>query len=139
MKLFSIKKENIKIFLLVIVIIVNMFGVMLPRFFNDQTEKTGEFFKYPIHVDEWQNYTISSFLKESFLQPTVFYYKDSEKFLDGSPFFHWMIYLFQIFGGGLNIFFVLPLIQISFLSIVLFLLLSKIFNIPIAFFSSIIV
>ncbi|MBU4370219.1 hypothetical protein KKG58_05755 [Patescibacteria group bacterium] len=95
------------------------------------------FYSYPLHTDEWQHYTISMSLDKDFFHPSVFYYQDYQSFYDGSPVFHWLIYLFQKLGLQPKDFFILPVLQAIFFSIVFFFFIATLLNTWTAFIATI--
>lgn len=121
---------NKRVIFLFIVLTVAVFFVLLPRFSHHwlSKEQNGFFYSYPLHADEWQHYTIASSLKDNFFQPKVLYYQEPVRFIDGSPLFHRLIFLSQKLGISPEGFFILPLLQGIFFSLVFFLFLSLVFS-----------
>ena len=114
--------------LLIVLIIIAVFVVLLPRIVCQEIPENAKFYSYPLHTDEWQHYTIAMSLDKNFFYPSVFYYQQQEKIIDGSPVFHWLIYLFQKLGLQPKDFFILPVLQAIFFSIVFFFFIAALLN-----------
>lgn len=123
--------------LLIVLIIIAVFVVLLPRIVCQEIPENAKFYSYPLHTDEWQHYTIAMSLDKDFFQPSVFYYQQQEKIIDGSPLFHWLIYLFQKLGLQPKDFFILPVLQAIFFSIVFFFFIASLLNTWTAFIATI--
>jgi len=119
-------------------VLITVFVILLPRFSHSwlSEEQSSFFYSYPLHTDEWQHYTISKSLNDNFFQPKVFYYQEQDRVIDGSPLFHWLIFLSQKLGISPDKFFVLPILQGIFFILVFFFFLSLISNPFIAFLAS---
>lgn len=128
------KKSQLFLF---IIVILSIISVVLPRLFHFKATNN-YVYGYPLHVDEWQHYTISMSLSDNFFNPSVFYYQDYQNFNDGSPLFHWLIYLSQKINLDLNNFYILTIFQTIFVSLIFFFFVSKLFNLKVGFFSTLI-
>lgn len=137
----AIKAKKEKIFFIIILVLVSVFFVLLPRFSYGRLSESpySSFYTYPLHTDEWQHYTISMSLEENFFHPHVFYYENYEPFIDGSPFFHEIIFFAQKLGLSPDKFFVLPILQGIFFVLIFFFFLSLFFNPSVSFIGSLLV
>ncbi|MEX1013703.1 MAG: hypothetical protein WDZ80_00905 [Candidatus Paceibacterota bacterium] len=117
-----------KRFLVVVLVLFSAVVVLLPRLTTLNFDDS--FYKYPIHTNEWHSFSIASTLSENLLEPyTPYYpYEEPERFLDGSPLYHLIIYGFQSLGFGVNSFYLLTIFQTVFLAVIFFLFLSKILD-----------
>jgi len=124
--------------IILLLVLIAVLLVVFPRVIQPWYEdRDFLFYSMPLHSDEWQHYSISQSLNDNVFDATMVSYEGNPDFVDTSPLFHWIIFLFQKIGLTPSLFFILPLLQIIAFASIFFLLIKELLGRNIATISTI--